>query len=455
MTYTSDRACLAVILAAGQGTRMKSSRPKVMHVVAQRPMAGHVLAAVTGAGIQEAAVVIAPHMEGVAALAAKTLPQSRIFVQTEQLGTAHAVLAARPALEGYAGDVLVLYGDTPLITPATLRRLRQCLNEGAAVAVLAFEARDPAGYGRLIRDDAGRLNAIREEKDASPAEQAITLCNSGVIGFRGEVMLALLSRIGNGNAKGEYYLTDAIGLAVSQELPVNFILCPEEEVEGVNDRAQLAAREAVMQARLRRKALEGGATLIAPETVTFAYDTRIGKDVLIEPNVFFGPGVTIEDGCHIKAFCHIEGTHAGEGCEIGPFARLRPGTQLARKVRAGNFVELKNAVVENGAKVNHLTYIGDARIGAAANIGAGTITCNYDGYDKHHTDIGAGAFIGSNSSLVAPVQIGEGAYVGSGSVITSDVSAQALAVTRPPQVEKPEWAAKMRARRTRDKPHGG
>jgi bifunctional UDP-N-acetylglucosamine pyrophosphorylase / glucosamine-1-phosphate N-acetyltransferase len=455
MTSTSERPSLAIILAAGQGTRMKSARPKVMHEVAQRPMAGHVLAAAQEAGITSTAIVIAPHMQNVAGLLAKASPQSRTYIQAEQLGTAHAVLSARPALQDFAGDVLVLYGDTPLITPETLTRLRQCLTNGAAVAVLGFEARDPSGYGRLILDASGRLTAIREEKDATPAERAITLCNSGVIGFRGEIMLSLLGRIGNSNAKGEYYLTDAIALASADGLATRVIVCPEEEVEGVNDRAQLAAREAAMQARLRRKALDGGATLIAPDSVTLAYDTQIGKDVLIEPNVFFGPGVTVGDGCHIKAFCHLEGAQLGEGCEIGPFARLRPGTRLARKVRAGNFVELKNAVVDDGAKVNHLTYIGDAHVGAGANIGAGTITCNYDGFDKHHTEIGARAFIGSNSSLIAPVTIGGGAYVGSGSVITSDVAPDALAVARPPQVEKAEWAAKMRARRTRDKPQHG
>jgi bifunctional UDP-N-acetylglucosamine pyrophosphorylase/glucosamine-1-phosphate N-acetyltransferase len=392
---------------------MKSARPKVMHEVAQRPMAGHVLAAVQEAAVTATAAVIAPHMQDVADLVAKISPQSRTYIQAEQLGTAHAVLCARPALQDFTGDVLILYGDTPLITPATLSRLRQCLTEGADVAVLGFEARDPFGYGRLIRDTSGRLTAIREEKDATPAERAVTLCNSGVIGFRGEIMLSLLDRIGNSNAKGEYYLTDAIAIAAADGLATRVIVCPEEEVEGVNDRAQLAAREAAMQARLRRKALDGGATLIAPDTVTLAYDTRIGKDVLIEPNVFFGPGVVVGDGCHIKAFCHIEGAHLGESCEVGPFARLlRPGTRLARKVRAGNFVELKNAVVDEGAKVNHLTYIGDAHVGAGANIGAGTITANYDGFDKHHTEIGAGASIGSNSVLVAPVTIGDGAYVG-------------------------------------------
>ncbi len=434
---------------------MKSAHPKVMHEVAQRPMLGHVLAAVQEAGCSSTAVVIAPHMQGVADLVENASPQSRIYIQAQQLGTAHAVLSARSAVQDFAGDVLILYGDTPLITSETLTRLRQCLANGAAAAVLGFEARDPSGYGRLIRDASGRLTAIREEKDATPAERAVTLCNSGVIGFRGDVMLSLLDRIGNSNAKGEYYLTDAITIAAADGLATRVIVCPEAEVEGVNDRAQLAAREAAMQARLRRKALDGGATLIAPETVTLAYDTRIGKDVLIEPNVFFGPGVVVGDGCHIKAFCHIEGAHLGESCEVGPFARLRPGTRLARKVKAGNFVELKNAVADEGAKVNHLTYIGDAHVGAGANIGAGTITCNYDGFDKHHTEIGAGAFIGSNSSLVAPVTIGEGAYVGSGSVITSDVTPGALAVARPPQVEKAEWAAKMRARRTRDKPPHG
>lgn len=451
---TAERPSLAVILAAGQGTRMKSALPKVMHEVARRPMVAHVLAAVSDAGAAATALVIAPHMRDVAALAEKVAPGSRVCVQTEQLGTAHAVLAAREALEDSAGDVLVLYGDTPLITPETLMRLRQCLADGAALAVLGFEAHNPHGYGRLIHDEGGRLTAIREEKDATPAERAITLCNSGVMGFRGEIVLPLLDSIGNANAKGEYYLTDAVALAAARGLPISAVVCPEEEVEGVNDRAQLAARETVMQWRLRRKALAGGATLIAPETVTFAYDTVVGQDVLIEPNVVFGPGVTVENGCHIKAFCHLEGAHLGAGCEVGPFARMRPGTRLSAKVRVGNFVELKKAAVDEGAKVNHLTYIGDAHIGARANIGAGTITCNYDGFDKHQTEIGSGAFIGSNSSLVAPVKIGDGAYIGSGSVITRDVAPGALALARSPQAEKPEWAAIVRARRTRDKNSG-
>jgi bifunctional UDP-N-acetylglucosamine pyrophosphorylase/glucosamine-1-phosphate N-acetyltransferase len=329
MNNAAERPSLAVILAAGQGTRMKSALPKVMHEVARRPMIGHVLSAVQKADVTELAVVVAPHMDSVAALVAKDSPGSRTFIQAEQLGTAHAVLSARTALQDFTGDVLVLYGDTPLITPETLTRLRQCLTKGVAVAVLGFEARDPFGYGRLILDDTGRLVAIREEKDATPAERAVTLCNSGVIGFRSEIMLGLLDRIGNRNAKGEFYLTDAIGLAAADGLATRVIVCPEEEVEGVNDRAQLAAREATMQSQLRRQALEGGATLIAPETVFLAHDTRIGRDVLIEPNVFFGRGVTVEDGCHIKAFCHLEGAHLGEGCEVGPFARLRPGTRLA------------------------------------------------------------------------------------------------------------------------------
>ncbi len=442
---------LAIILAAGQGTRMRSDKPKVLHKVAGSPMIAHAVAAACEAGASKLALVVAPGMEAVTEAAQRVRAEVQPFIQTDALGTGHAVLAAQPAFEDYDGDVLVLYGDTPLLRAATLARVREALANGADVVVAGFEARDPKGYGRLLTDATGALLAIREEKDATPEERAVTLCNSGIMGFRGAILAGLLSRIGNDNAKREYYLTDAVGLAVADGLRAVAITCPEEEVLGVNDRAQLAEAEAETQARLRAEAMANGATLVAPDTVFFAHDTVVGKDVTIEPHVIFGPGVIIEDGATIKGFSHIEGARIASGAVIGPFARLRPGTDIGPKARVGNFVEMKNATLDDGAKVNHLTYIGDAHIGAGANVGAGTITCNYDGFDKHRTEIGAGAFIGSNSALVAPVKIGAGAYIGSGSVINRDVSADALALTRSPQVEKEGWAPKFRALRTRAK----
>jgi bifunctional UDP-N-acetylglucosamine pyrophosphorylase / glucosamine-1-phosphate N-acetyltransferase len=341
---------------------------------------------------------------------------------------------------------MVLYGDTPLITAATLARLRAALADGADAVVLGFEAADPTGYGRLIRDEHGSLKAIREEKEATAEERAIAFCNSGVMGFRAGTLLGLLSRIDNDNAKGEYYLTDAIELAAGDGAKVAAIECPETEVLGVNDRVQLAAAEALAQERLRSAAMLAGVTMLAPETVTLSWDTRLGRDVTIEPDVFFGPGVVVGDNVRIKAFCHFERAHIQDGAIVGPFARLRPGADVGAGAHIGNFVEIKNAVVEAGAKANHLAYVGDARVGAGANIGAGVITCNYDGFAKHKTDIGAGAFVGSNCSLVAPVKIGDGAYVGSGSVITKDVKNDALAIERSPQRELPGWAARIRAK---------
>ncbi len=442
---------LAIILAAGQGTRMRSERPKVLHEVAGRPMIAHAIAAACEAGASDLALVVAPGMEAVTEAAQRVHAALQPYVQLEALGTGHAVLAALPAFEEFDGDVLVQYGDTPLLRAGTLARVRESVANGADVVVAGFEARDPSGYGRLLTDANGALLAIREEKDATPEERAVTLCNSGIMGFRGSVLAGLLDRIGNNNAKREYYLTDAVGLAVGDGLKAVAIACPEEEVLGVNDRAQLAKAEAETQVRLRADAMANGATLVAPDTVFFAHDTVVGRDVRIEPHVIFGPGVVIEDGATIKGFSHIEGARIASGAVIGPFARLRPGTNIGPKARVGNFVEMKNATLEDGAKVNHLTYIGDAHIGAGANVGAGTITCNYDGFDKHKTEIGAGAFIGSNSALVAPVKIGAGAYIGSGSVINRDVAADALALTRSPQIEKEGWASKFRALRTRAK----
>ncbi|MBS0244056.1 MAG: bifunctional UDP-N-acetylglucosamine diphosphorylase/glucosamine-1-phosphate N-acetyltransferase GlmU, partial [Proteobacteria bacterium] len=430
---------LSIVLAAGKGTRMKSALPKVMHPIAGLPMVGHAMRAARAAGAGLTAVVVGPAMENVARQARIEHVDVEVFVQESQLGTANAVLAARRLLERHQGDVLVLYGDTPLISGATLKRLRQSLDAGAAVAVLGFEPEDPTGYGRLLTASDGSLIAIREEKDASAAEKAVRLCNSGVMAFRVPALVKLLDRIGNANAKGEYYLTDIVEIARADGLKAAVVICPEQEVMGVNSRDQLAVAEAIWQQQRRQAVMAGGATLVSPETVWFSYDTEIGQDVLIEPNVFFGPGVKVEDRVTIKANTHIQGADAKSaegvviraGAEIGPFARIRPGADIGPDVHIGNFVEVKNAKMEAGAKANHLSYVGDGRVGAGANIGAGTIFCNYDGFFKHRTDIGKGAFIGSNSSLVAPVKIGDGAYVASGSVVTKDVEADALAITRP------------------------
>ncbi|MGH6734536.1 MAG: bifunctional UDP-N-acetylglucosamine diphosphorylase/glucosamine-1-phosphate N-acetyltransferase GlmU [Methyloceanibacter sp.] len=448
----TQASVLAIILAAGKGTRMKSALPKVLHRLAGAPMLAHVLRSVAAAGIGRACVVVGPDMDKVGAAARAIDPKLDVFVQPEQLGTADALKAARAAFEGSDGAVLVLYGDTPLLRTETLKAVLGELEAGADVVVIGFEAEDPTGYGRLLFDDHGQLAGIREEKDASPAERALTLCNSGILAFRASKTLGrLLSKIGNDNAKGEFYLTDAVALARNEGLHARVVLSNAEEVLGVNSRAELATAEALMQRRLRAAVMANGATLVAPDTVFLSHDTEVGRDVLIEPNVVIGPGVTIDNGVTIRAFCHIEAAKIGPGATVGPFARLRPGAALAKDAHVGNFVEIKQAEIAEGAKVNHLTYIGDASVGARANVGAGTITCNYDGFAKHRTEIGAGAFIGSNSSLVAPVKIGDGAYIGSGSVITKDVPADALALTRTPQEEKAGWAAKVRARRARDK----
>jgi bifunctional UDP-N-acetylglucosamine pyrophosphorylase / glucosamine-1-phosphate N-acetyltransferase len=435
---------LIIALGAGKGTRMKSSMPKVMHAIAGRSMLGHVLATATAAGAARLAVVVGPDMPTVRAEAAKSAPGASVFEQTHQRGTGDAVLAARAAVAEHAGDVLVMFADTPLIRPDTLTRLAAALDGGADVAVLGFHAADPTGYGRLVTDASGGLLAIREHNDASATERAIGLCNSGVMAFRTTNLLAVLDRIQPNNAKGEYYLTDAVAILKSDGRRAAVVVCDEDEVLGVNARGQLAEAERIFQRRARDAAMAGGATLIDPSTVWFAHDTRIGRDVIIEPNVFFGPGVTIGDDVVIRANSHIEGATIDAGARIGPFARLRPGAKLGRDVHVGNFVEIKNATMEAGAKANHLSYIGDGRVGAKANIGAGTIFCNYDGYNKHFTDVGAGAFVGSNSSLVAPVKIGDGAFVGSGSVITKDVEPDALALERSTQEVHPGWAAKFR-----------
>jgi len=439
----TDSPLLVVVLAAGKGVRMQSDLPKVLHSIGGRSMLGHVLAAASALKADVTALVLAPNMAAVREEAQRILPGVETFEQPEPLGTANAVLAAKPALMRHKGRVLVLFADSPMLQPETLQRLVDGL-DAANIAVLAFKPGDPAGYGRLVLDAGGRVTAIREDKDASEEEKRIELCNAGAMAFRVADLAGLLARIGNSNAKGEYYLTDAPALAAKDGLTATPVLCRVEDASGINSREQLAAAEAIFQSRARSAAMQRGATLIAPETVWFSFDTVTGRDVTIEPNVFFGPGVVVEDGVHIMANCHMTQTRLRRGARVGPFARFRPGTDIGPGARIGNFVEVKNAIVEAGAKANHLAYIGDARVGESANVGAGTILCNYDGFAKHRTDIGNGAFIGSNSSLVAPVKIGEGAYIGSGSVITKDVAPGALALARAPQEERPGWVAKFR-----------
>jgi bifunctional UDP-N-acetylglucosamine pyrophosphorylase/glucosamine-1-phosphate N-acetyltransferase len=440
---------LTVVLAAGEGTRMRSSRPKVLHAIGGRSLLAHVLATVGEAG-GTGAVVIGPGRDDVAAAVRAAAPDASVFVQAERRGTAHAVLAARAAIEQGCDDLLVVFADTPLVRPQTLTRLRTALADGNAVAVLGFRPADRSGYGRLITAGT-RLLAIREEKDAGEAEKAITLCNAGLMALRGDVALAILDRIGDDNAKHEFYLTDAVAVARKMGLEAVVLEAEEDEVRGVNTQGQLAEAEAVLQRRLRAAALEAGVTMVAPETVHLSADTKLAADVTIEPYVVFGPGVSVEAGATIRSFSHLEGAQVGAGAIVGPYARLRPGARLAERVHVGNFVEVKASEIGVGSKANHLAYIGDSRIGAGANIGAGTITCNYDGIHKHKTDIGDGAFIGSNSSLVAPVKIGAGAYVGSGSVITTDVPADALAIGRGRQVVKEGFGARLRKGKSDDK----
>ena len=437
------RSCLTILLAAGEGTRMRSDRPKVLHEVGGRSLLGHALAALAMAGADKVVVVVGPGRADVADAARSLLPSVVIAVQADRRGTAHAALAAREALaEGY-DDVIVAFADTPLIEPETFGALRTELAAGACVVALGFEARDPTGYGRLLLRD-GALEAIVEHKDATPEQRAVTFCNAGLMALDGRQALSLLESIGNANAQGEFYLPDAVALARGRGFVAKAIAAPESEVQGVNDRIQLAAAEAEFQRRKRREVMAAGATLTAPETVFFSHDTTVGRDVMIEPHVVFGPGVRIANGAVIHAFSHLEGAEVGPKASVGPYARLRPGARLADEAKVGNFVEIKAAEIGAGAKVSHLTYIGDASVGAEANIGAGTITCNYDGFFKYRTTIGAGAFVGSNSSLVAPVTIGAGAIVGSGSVVTEDVAADALALGRGRQVAKEGWAKAFR-----------
>ena len=437
------RTCLTIVLAAGEGTRMRASRPKVLHAIAGKSLIGHALAAVGRIG-GAVAVVVGPAQDAVVSAARAALPGVEIFVQEERRGTAHAVLAARSALARGPDDVLVAFADTPLITARTLSRLRETLASGAAVTVLGFRPADPSGYGRLIVGPTGALLAIREEKDASSDERRIGLCNAGLMALSGHTALAILERIGDDNAKREFYLTDAVAIAAAMGLATRALEIEEDEVRGVNTQAQLAEAEAAMQRRLRAAAHEAGVVMVAPDTVHLCADTKLGRDVTIEPYVVFGPGVTVEDGAVIRSFSHLEGAHVGRGARVGPFARLRPGARLDADVHIGNFVEIKEARLAAGAKANHLAYIGDATVGAGVNIGAGAVTCNYDGVNKHETLIGDKAFIGTNASLVAPVRVGEGAYVATGSVITEDVPDDALALARSRQVVKEGWAKRRR-----------
>lgn len=438
----------AIVLAAGKGTRMKSDTPKVLHRVAHRPMLLHVLAALEAAGAQRTVVVVGPGQEAVA----RAVAPCPVVVQDPPRGTGDAVKPARQALDGFAGTVLVVFGDTPLVTAATLRRMADEREaSGAAVVVLGFEASGDHRYGRLVLQADGGLARIVEHADATDDERTIRLCNGGIMAVDGALLFGLLDELSNDNAQGEYYLTDLVAVARRRGHGVRHVMTDEAETMGVDSRAALARAEAAMQARLRAEMMESGVTLVAPETVFLAHDTCIGRDTVVHPHVVFGPGVEVGEAVEIRSFCHLEGARVAAGATIGPYARLRPGADIGADAHIGNFVEIKAATVEAGAKANHLSYIGDARVGANANIGAGTITCNYDGFLKHFTDIGKGAFIGSNSALVAPVAIGDGAIVGAGSTISRDVPGDALAVTRADLDERPGFAATFRERKQAEK----
>jgi bifunctional UDP-N-acetylglucosamine pyrophosphorylase/glucosamine-1-phosphate N-acetyltransferase len=436
-------ATAVIVLAAGQGTRMKSNLPKVLHRAAGRSLLGHVLHAAKNLAPAEAVIVCGPEMDNVFAEAQAIFPKARRATQEKRLGTGHAVATAKTALSGFSGTVLILYGDVPLIEAASLAHLASLVDSGT-MAVLGFDAANPQGYGRLVRDATGNVTAIREELDASPEEKGISLCNSGIIAISSNTLWALLPKIGNSNAKGEYYLTDLVELAAKAGHSCALAICSEAEVSGVNDRVQLAGVEATLQAAYRHKHMLNGATLVSPETVYFSADTIIGRDVVIEPHVVFRPGVTIGDGVEILAFTYLENSTVAAGARLGPFARLRPGAEIGPDVHIGNFVEIKKSLIERGAKINHLTYIGDARIGARTNVGAGTIVCNYDGFEKHRTDIGERVFVGSNTALVAPVKVGDGASIAAGTVVTKNIPADALAISRASLDVRPGWAARYR-----------
>jgi bifunctional UDP-N-acetylglucosamine pyrophosphorylase/glucosamine-1-phosphate N-acetyltransferase len=436
----------AIVLAAGEGTRMRSAVPKILHEIAGRPMIRHVLAALEPLEPSETVVVLGQRAEGVA----KEVAPATTVVQHPPRGTGDAVRAARPALEAALeglSDVVVLFGDTPLLQSETIARLLEARREAhAAIVIAGMRPADPGPYGRLVLGTDGSVERIVEARDASPQEAAITLCNGGIMAVAAEHLFDLVDRLENINAKREFYLTDIVAIARGRDLTATFVELPAEEVLGVNTRAELAEAEKLMQDRLRRRAMEEGATLIAPETVFFSADTRLGCDVVVEPNVVFGPGVSIADNVRIRSFSHLDGAEVASGSIVGPYARLRPGAVLERDVHVGNFVEVKATRLGVGAKANHLSYLGDSEIGGGTNIGAGTITCNYDGFSKARTVIGANVFIGSHTALVAPVTIGDGAYVATGSVITSDVPADALTIARSRQVDKPGRAAKLRSK---------
>ena len=436
-------AVAVVILAAGQGSRMKSDLPKVLHQVAHAPLLAHVMATAEAAEAERLVVVTGHGGEAVSAAALGLNPEAQIVTQSEQKGTAHAVDQARDALMDFDGDVVVLFGDTPFVEPQTLTQIFEARKAGNDVVVLGFYADDPGRYGRLVLRSDGALDAIVEAKDATDEQLSITLCNSGVICADRALMFDLIAQISDNNASGEYYLTDVVALANKAGKTCGVISCDEAETMGVNSRGDLAKAEAVFQDRRRQDVLENGVTMAAPETVFFAFDTAIGRDAVIEQNVVFGPDVTVESGAKIRAFSHLEGCHVGQNATVGPYARLRPGAEIGNDARVGNFVEIKAAEIGEGAKVNHLSYVGDASVGEAANIGAGTITCNYDGVFKHRTEIGARAFIGSNTSLVAPVRVGDDGMTGSGSVITEDIPDAALGLARAKQATKPGLALRL------------
>jgi bifunctional UDP-N-acetylglucosamine pyrophosphorylase/glucosamine-1-phosphate N-acetyltransferase len=436
----------AIILAAGQGTRMKSELPKVLHEVGGRAMLDWAIAAAAQVGAERTIVITGAHAPAVGEHVAKRLGQNATAIQDPPLGTAHAVRAAEQALAGFNGDIIILYGDAPFVPPARIEEMFAQRAAKGGLVVLAFEARDPSGYGRVIARD-GVVERIVEHKDANEAERANRLCNSGVMCADARTLFQLLAQVRNENAKGEYYLTDVVALGRAAGQPTHVLVGEESDAMGVNSRVELADAEAAFQRRTRIAMMEAGVTMIDPATVYLSYDTTIEPDVVIEPNVYFGLGVTVRRGARIHAYCHFEKTEVGESAEIGPYARFRPGTKLGRKVKIGNFVEVKNAVFGEGAKANHLTYVGDADVGARANLGAGTITCNYDGFDKYRTTIGEDAFIGSDTALVAPVKVGDRAYTGTGSVITKDVPDGALAVARTRQANIEGWADKNRAKK--------
>ena len=448
-SMTDQRRFAVVILAAGQGTRMRSDTHKVLHPIASRPLLLHLLDRVDALGADKRVVVVGKGRDQVEkAIAGRDVG---IALQAEQKGTGHAVQQAADALAGYEGPVLILYGDTPFVEADTLRRMLDRLNgdDGPGVVVLASCPPDPLKYGRIILGEGDRIEKMVEYKDATEEERAVPLCNSGMMAVRARDLFRWLGEVGNDNAAGEYYLPDVVNIAAAEGREAVVIEGDPYETAGVNSRAELAHLELEWQRRRREQVLDEGATLIDPESVWFAYDTKLGRDVMVEPHVVFGPGVQVADGATIHAFSHIEGAIIGLKASIGPFARIRPGTRLGERTKVGNFVELKNAEVGEGAKVNHLSYVGDASIGAAANIGAGSITCNYDGFGKYRTEIGAGAFIGSNTALVAPVRVGDGAVVGAGSVITEDVEPDSLAVERTEQKGIAGWAKRFRERMTR------